>query len=179
MKIKRVIASLAAVSTALTMPSVTASAETVNTDDLQEISITLSVEEFADLASDYGYFVSIGGSSDIAEPQKHEDLFHTFTSNGWEQAGQDSTVLPETVQLQGIVFSGNIEYIEIQFQIHTTFKEIEEIRAQNSNTQIYNILVGTIYKIWMRAHPANGKAFSEDNKGYMSCYWTDRSWEVE
>lgn len=159
--------------------SVTALAETVNNNDLQEFSVTVSVEEFADLASDYGYSVSIGGSGDIAEPQKHETVMHTFKSDGWELVCQDSTVLPETVQLQDILFSGNIKYIEISVTIHTTPKYLGEIREQRLNSESFNVLVGSIYRINMKAHSNDGKAFSEDNKGYVSFYWTDRSWEAE
>lgn len=161
--------------------SVTASAETVSGDDLQEITFTLSVDEFADLASDYGCSVSIGGGGDVAEPQKHETLTHTFTKSDtmyYDRVGVDSTILAETVQLQNITFSDNIKSVDVYLVIHVSDKtEISENIGQNGNSKVYNVAAGVQYKVYMRAHAKN-EPLSESNKGTVSFYWTDRSWEV-
>lgn len=178
MKIKRIVASLAAASTFLMASSVKASAETVANDDLQEISVTLSVEKFADLASDYGCSVSIGGG-DIAEPQKHENIHYTFTdSTAFHKICQDSALLPETVQLQDITFSDNIESIELHVMIHTTPRTLNAITEQHSNSQTFGFPIGCIYSIHMKANP-KGQALSATNTGWVSFYWTDRGWEIK
>lgn len=179
MKIKRIVASLAAASTFLMASSVTASAETVANDDLQEISVALSVEEFADLASDYGVSVSIGDNGSIAEPQKHEDIRYVFTDSAhYHKICQDSALLPETVQLQNITFSDNIESISIDVMIHTTLKTLNPITEQHSNSETFGFPIGCIYSIHMKANP-KGQALSTTNTGWVSFYWTDRGWEIE
>ncbi len=172
------LASLAAASVVLLTSTVTASAETVNSNDLQEISVTLSVDEFADLASDYGCSVTIGGSGDIAEPQMHKTVNYTFTDSKFsKEVGLDSTLLSETVQLQDITFSDNIKAIEIRVQRHTTTKFLETITEQHSNSKPFGVSAGIQYRIFMKAIPKD-EPLSEINQGTVSFYWTDRSWEV-
>lgn len=181
MKIKKMVASLAAASTFLMMSSVTASAETVANDDQQKISVTLSVEEFADLASEYGVSVSVGDNGSIAEPQKHQDIYYEFKdSTFYHKVCQDSALLPETVQLQDITFSENIESIDIDVMIHTTPKTLKSINEQHSNSETFGFLIGCIYSIHMKANPPKGQpALSEKNLGWVRFYWTDRGWEIQ
>ena len=172
------IVSMAAAAIIFLTSSVTTSAETVNSDDAQEISVTLSVEEFANLVSDYGYSVTIGGSGDIAEPQMHKTVTHTFTdSTTFIPVDQDSVLLNETVQLQNVTFSDNIISVDVYLLIHTTMSEKTLNIGQNGHSRIYNVPAGTLYRIYMKAN-TNGKALSADNPGTVSFYWTDRSWEV-
>ncbi len=179
MKIKRIVAALAAASTFLMASSVTASAETVANDDFQNISLSLSVEEFADLASDYGVSVSIGDNGSIAEPQKHENIHYTFTDSAdFHKICQDSALLPETVQLQDITFSDNIKSIELHVMIHTTPRILNAITEQHSNSQTFGFPIGCIYSIHMKANP-KGQALSATNTGWVSFYWTDRGWEIK
>lgn len=178
MNTKKIVSLVAAAAVMLTS-SVTASAETVNNDDLQEISLSLSVEEFADLASDYGCSVTIGGNGDTAEPQMHKDVTHTFTDNDgiYDIVGKDTPLLYEEVQLQNIKFSNNIKSIYIRFLIRLSETDDEVITNQGQNSRIYKIPFGTPYTIYMKAIPKNAP-FSTSNPGTVSFYWTDRSWEV-
>lgn len=172
--------SLAAAAVVMLTSSVTAAAETVN-NDLQEISVTLSVDEFADLASDYGCSVAIGGGGDVVEPRMHKTVTHTFTKSDtdfYDNVGIDSTILPETVQLQNITLSDNIKSVDVYLVIHVSDKtEVTYNIGQNGKSKIYDVAAGVQYKVYMRAHAKN-EPLSASNKGTVSFYWTDRSWEV-
>lgn len=148
------------------------------TDNLEEFSVTLSVEDFADLAEDYGCSVTIG-NDDIAEPQKHEEGSYTFTDVEWHQIGSDVPLINEQVQLQNIRFGSNVKYVQVGYAVRT------DIQITKFEKEIYNggysdsffAPFGTKYRIFMRVIPKSG-FISKSNPCKVTYYWTDRGWEL-
>ncbi len=174
MRIKYFLSAAVAI-VSLVLP-VTASAETVGDDNFQEISVTLSVEQFADLASDYGCSVTTGNAG-VVDPQKHQTGQVEFTNNSFQHIGTDCVLINEEVQIQNISFSDNIDSVDVKIFIRTSTNPYETkgiLNGGHSNT--VRVIAGCQYKVYMRAN--SSVPLSETNKGTVSYYWTDRGWEL-
>ena len=85
----------------------TVTAEEIDNNDLQEIYVTLSVDEFAEFAADYGYSVTIADSN-TPSPHMHQTGEYEFTDNSYHKIDTDSVIINEEAQIQNIEFSDNI-----------------------------------------------------------------------
>lgn len=147
-------------------------------DNWQEFSATLSVEDFTDLASEYGYSVTIG-DEDIAEPQKHEYGSYTFSDNNYHQIGLDSVILHEEVQIQNIRFGSNVDSVDVMICVRTAASGPESLGIKNGgNSDIFSVTWGCQYRVFMRANSDSEHPLTKNNTCTVTYYWTDRGEEL-
>lgn len=173
---KNKIISIIGASAILLTTSMTASAESSESYDEQEVVVTMSVEEFSEFAADYGYTVTVADSS-TASPRMHQTGEYEFTDNSYHKLGTNSVVIHEEVQIQNIEFSDNIDSVDVKFYVGTTQTAQETTNigfGGHSNTA--SVAATKIYTFWMRAN--SSEPLSAQNVGTVSYYWTDREWEL-
>ena len=175
-KATRFMASVLGAVMCLTVTSAGVFAETVDSNDTEEITFRLSIEEFADLASDYGCHVSIGDDTGI-EPLKHEEGEYTFTDNKYHRIGTDSTLINEEVQIQDIKFESNAESVDVMICIHSSVTGPETKGIQNGgHSDKVSVGWGCQYRVFMKVNSST--PLSSTNSCKVTYYWTDRGWEL-
>lgn len=88
-----------ALAAVLTM-SLTSVAQEVE-DDLSDEIVVLSVDDFADLAEDYGFIV-VRESYNFPVPYVTKNVTLTFTDNKYQEVGGDFPLLNEEVRVKNI-----------------------------------------------------------------------------
>ncbi len=154
----------------------TVTAEEIDNNDLQEIYVTLSVDEFAEFAADYGYSVTIADSN-TPSPHMHQTGEYEFTDNSYHKIDTDSVIINEEAQIQNIEFRDNIDSVDVKFYIGTsqTAYETKKIKSGGHSNTV-SIPAGKKYSFWMRVNSST--PLSAKNPGIVSYYWTDRGWEL-
>lgn len=147
-------------------------------DDYRECSVTLSVNDFADLASEYGCSVTIG-NEDIAEPQVRKSDTVFFTNNKNKIVGYDTPTLPVTVQLRNITFSDNVKKVIVSYSVRMSdLTEWDTITPErySGHTPQKDMPPITKYTIYMRVETDSPLVNGET--AWVAFYWTDHKGEL-
>lgn len=144
-------------------------------DDYLEYSVTLSADEFADLASEYGCSVTIG-DEDIAEPQERKSDTVYFR-NKMPQKVSSGVVTSGAMQFRNITFSDNVTSVIITCQVHTSDRNPwDTIKVWGGHSSQKEFTLGAHYNIYMEV--TSDEEITNDNPAWVAFFLTDRASEL-
>ncbi len=134
--------------------------------------VTMSVEEFAELAEDQGFIVMY--EKDYVSKTRMANYFTLeLTNNNFNEVSTDINLLDETARVQVVLFSDNITSVDVKLwerHANETVISYNLTEGQWSDTIDVQFLHGYVVKI-----KANSDTpLSESNPGHVTVYWTDR-----
>ncbi len=137
---------------------------------------TLSIDEFADMVSEYGCSVT-KGDEDVAQPQKHESGSYTFSDNEYHKIGQDTPLINEDLQIQNIKFDSNATSVDVRIDVRLGIHPTYYTKIPyGGHTETKSVPFGTQYRVYMRVNSI--VPLSSSNTCTVTYYWTDRGWEL-
>lgn len=160
-----------ALAAVLTM-SLTSVAQEVE-DDLSDENVVLSVDDFADLAEDYGFIV-VRESDNFPVTYMAKEYTITLTNNKINEVGKDNPLLNEKVRVKVVSLSDNIDSVTVCISNRKTAswtdKTYDLMAGDWSNTFEAKFLVG--YKVGVQANSSS--PLSSSNPGEVTVYWSDK-----
>ncbi len=159
-----------ALAAVLTM-SLTSVAQEVE-DDLSDENVVLSVDDFADLAEDYGFIV-VRESDNFPVPYVAKNVTLTFTDNKYQEVGGDFPLLNEEVRVKIISLSSNIDSVNVRFKLKKgmNWKYTYELKAGDWSN-IFEVNSGGTYTV--EVQPNSETPLSSSNEGTVKVYWSDK-----
>ncbi len=148
--------------------SVTATAQTT---DCEVITRTMSVEEFTDVAEEYGFTVMY--EEDYHPKARISENFTVeFSNNYIQRVGLDNNLLNETARVKVITLSANVTSVDVKFiDNHTNEIEYSRNLTEGDWSSTFDVAALNGYSVWVQAYgPA---LFSSSNVGRVTIYWTD------
>ncbi len=147
-------------------------AQPVNNFDNDDDYITMSVEEFVDLAEKQGIVVT-NGKAGTNQSRMADNFTKKLTDNTWTPIGTDINLLNATGRVKVISLSDNIDSVDIKLVDRRVSQSVVSTGLKEgdwSDTIDVQFLMG--YTVKVKAN--SSVPLSKSNPGEVTIYWSDQ-----